>query len=94
MVWLPSVRVVVERVALPLLIAPLPICVAPSRKFTVPVMVPAVCDVTVAVNITDWPALDGFCEDANTVLVVAKEPVFTVCKMPEDVLGAKLASPG
>jgi len=94
MAWLPCVSVVVEKVALPLLITPLPICVAPSRKLTVPLIEPEVCEVIVAVNVTDCPTVDGFCEEARAVLVAAKEPAFTVCKMPEEVLGAKLASPG
>jgi len=56
-------------------------------------MVPAVCEVTVAVKVTDWPAVEGFCEEAKAVLVEAKEPAFTVCRMPEEWLGAKLESP-
>ena len=33
---------------------PLPICVAPSRKFTVPVGTPEVPDATLAANATLW----------------------------------------
>ena len=40
---------------------------------TVPVAVPApgACTVTVAVNVTDWPKVDGLVEDASTVDVSA-----------------------
>ena len=51
----------------------LPITVAPSRKFTVPVGLPApgAVTVTVAVNVTDCPNTDGFAEEARAVLVLA-----------------------
>jgi hypothetical protein len=48
----PTDRVDVDRVATPELSVPVPIELAPSRKVTVPVGVPA-ADVTVAVNVTD-----------------------------------------
>jgi hypothetical protein len=53
MEWAPVVNAVVLRVALPALIVPVPREVAPSRKVTVPVMVPAVFELTVAVSKTD-----------------------------------------
>ena len=43
---------------------------APSRKLTVPVGSPAV-DVTVAVNVTDWPINDGLRLEARAVAVAA-----------------------
>jgi hypothetical protein len=61
----------VENVAAPLVRVPAPICVAPSRKLTVPEMVPGVCDVTAAVNVTDWPVLDGFGDEVRVVEVAA-----------------------
>jgi len=57
----------VEIEAWPAFKVPLPIEVAPSKKITVPVGVPAVL-VTVAVNVTVCPAVDGFSEEATTVL--------------------------
>ena len=80
-------------VALPLLTVPLPIEVEPSRKLTVPVMVPLVCDETVAVKVTDWPTMDGFAEEANAVVVAASAAAFTVCVTAVDVLAAKLLLP-
>jgi len=50
----------------------LPITVAPSRKFTVPVgLTTVVLPVTVAVKVTLWPKTDGFADDARVVVVVA-----------------------
>ena len=51
----------------------LPMFVAPSRKFTVPVGDPApgAVTVTVAVNVTDCPNTDGLTDDANVVVVLA-----------------------
>ena len=57
--------------------APEPIIVLPSLKLTVPVGVPApgAWTVTVAVNVTDWPNVEEFCEEATAVAVLA---LFTV----------------
>ena len=66
---------------------PLPITVVPSRKSTVPV---APSGATVAVKVTDWPKLDGFC-DESIVVVVA--PWFTGWVIAAEVLPVKLASP-
>ena len=62
----------VVKVAVPLLIVPVPRVVAPSRKVTVPVTPEG----TVAVNVTAWLTLDGFNEEVNETLVVA---LLTVC---------------
>jgi hypothetical protein len=51
----PTVSVEIVKVALPLLRVPMPSVVVPSRKLTVPVGVPLLPDVTVAVNVTDIP---------------------------------------
>lgn len=47
----------------------LPITVAPSRKLTLPVGVPApgLATVTVAVNFTDCPNTDGLTDDTRVV---------------------------
>src|SRR5690349_10762478 len=51
---------------------PVPITVAPSRKFTVPVgFATVVLPVTVAVKVTLWPKTEGFADDARVVVVVA-----------------------
>jgi hypothetical protein len=51
----------------------LPITAAPSRKFTVPVGLPApgAVTVTVAVNVTLCPKTDGLAEEVRLVLVLA-----------------------
>jgi len=52
---------------------PLPITVAPSRKFTVPDGLPAPGDTTatVAVKVTLCPKVDGFRDEATVVVVLA-----------------------
>ena len=49
---------------------PVPNVVPPSIKVTVPVGVLPV-PVTVAVNVTDWPAVEGFREEVRVVVVGA-----------------------
>jgi hypothetical protein len=70
----------------------LPITVAPSRMFTVPVGVPApgAVTVTVAVKVTLCPKTDGFAEDVRVVLVFA---LFTTWLTAPLVLVLKLPSP-
>jgi len=58
---------VVVRVAIPLLIGPVPSVVAPSLKVTVPVAP----DVTVAVKITLAPNVDGFSEETRATVLEA-----------------------
>jgi hypothetical protein len=65
-----------------------PSCVLPSKNVTVPVGFPDEV-VTVAVNVTACPTIDGFAEETTAVLVVA----WTVCRTPDDVTGANVASP-
>jgi hypothetical protein len=58
---------------------------APSTvNCTVPVGVPALL-VTVAVNVTDWPTVDGFADDVTAVVVLTG---FTVCVSTAEVLVA------
>ena len=68
--------------------------VAPSLKVTVPVGVPLPGEaaVTVAVNVTIWPKLDGLTEE---LMAVELESLLTTCGEPESVpeLVRKLLSP-
>lgn len=87
--WLATDKVEVLKVALPLLSVPVPSVVEPSLKVTVPVGVPPL-DVTVAVNFTEAPNVDGFSEDATEVELVA---AFTVCVSTAEVLPPKSVLP-
>ena len=92
--WLPTLRLLVLKVATP---EPLrgtaaAIVVAPSLKSTVPpgVPEPGATALTVAVNVVDWPKTVGLTELVRSVEVLA---LVTVCvAVPE--LELKLASPG
>src|SRR5215217_1681587 len=91
MEWLAVVSTAVVSVACALpLSAPVPRVVAPSMKVTVPVGVPGVVDVTVAVKVTDCPTTEGLRPDV-TVVVDGACPI--VCERPGDVDPLKLASP-
>jgi hypothetical protein len=61
-------------------------------KFTVPVIVPAVFDDTVAVNVTDCPTIAGLRDEATDVLVGAAGGT-TFCVTGDEVLVALLVSP-
>ena len=65
----PTARLEVPNVAVvtPLMIVniPWPMLAPPSKKDTVPVGVPAPPGATVAVNVTGWPASDGFVEETT-----------------------------
>ena len=65
-----TVNVLVENFATPPLSATDDNVVAPSLNVTVPVGVPVPEDVTVAVNVTDCPEIDGFSDDDNNVEVL------------------------
>ena len=80
-----------ETVAVPAaMVTGLPICVAPSKNEMVPVSVPAVAEVAVAVNVTACPTVDGFADEARVVVVAAVlPPAFTTCDTAVEVLGAK-----
>lgn len=66
----PDGKVVVANVAFPPDNVAVPRTAVPSVKVTVPIGV-VVADVTVAVSFTDWSTVEGFREDAKTVVVVA-----------------------
>src|SRR5437588_7053976 len=88
MLWLPIARLEVLHVATPAASAwpPQPVIeLAPSLKFTVPVRVPApgAVIVTVAVNVTLWPKVDGFTDEVSPVDVLAW---LTTCDTAELVL--------
>jgi len=85
--WLPTARLAVVVVALPLLSVAVPIGFVPSRKVTVPV---ALEGVTVAVRVTVCPTAAGFGDAARDV-EVAVCPTFRVTV--GEVLGLLLASP-
>lgn len=61
----------VEYVAVPALTVPCPSVALPSLKVTVPVGIPPVCPVTVAVKVTDAPKAEGFADALSAVVVVA-----------------------
>src|SRR5256885_7496300 len=67
MAWLPGVSALVENVATPALTVPLPISAAPSKNCTVPAGEPG--PVTVAVNCTLAPGVEGLRELATAVVV-------------------------
>ena len=87
--WLPTASEEAANVALPELKLAVPSVAAPSRNVTVPDGVPA-AELTVAVNVTDWPNSDGFTEELTVVELFA---LLTVWVMGADVLGLKLLSP-
>jgi len=66
---------------MPPLSVPVPIGLPPSRKVTVPVGVPApgATGETVAVNVTDWPKIEGFTDE---VTVVTELALLTTCGLP------------
>ena len=83
MEWLPADRLDVLKVATPLLLSGLvPSGVVPSRNVTAPVGLP-LAEVTVAVNVTDWPNVDGLADDVRLVLVLAS---LTTWETVDDVL--------
>ena len=79
----------VVSVACPVLfVVPVPSGEVPLRNVTVSPAV-GVGD-TVAVKVTDWPTVDGFCEDCKVVVVVIW---VTVCDTVLDVASANDVSP-
>ena len=79
-------------VAIPPDRVPVPIVVEPSLNATVPLGVPAVEDTT-AVNVTDWPNVDGFSDDDRVVVVLANGIALTTCESASEVLPASFVSP-
>ena len=86
----PAASVVVDTLAVPPDTLADPKFLVPALKITDPVGAPVVLDVTVAVNVTDCPLVDGFCDDATVVIVAA---LFTTSDSAADVLPACVASP-
>ena len=83
MEWEATDRADVLKVATPLLLSvPVPRVVVPSLNVTVPVGVP-LDEVTVAVNVTDWPNVEGLADDVSAVLVLTS---LTTCETVADVL--------
>ena len=71
--WEATVNVEMLYVALPLLSVPVPSVVLPSLKVTVPV---AAVGVTVAVNVTAVPAVEGLAEEVSvTEVLVFPKPI-------------------
>lgn len=64
--------------------------VVPSLNVTVPVGTPDVADVTVAVNVTDAPKVEGFSDAVTAVEVPAR---LTVCVSTDDVPPMKFVVP-
>ena len=87
MVWLPLLRVLVWKVAMPLTSVPVPSTVDPCLNVTVPV---AAEGEIVAVKVTDEPNVDGFAEEASATVVFA---LLTVCVRSVALLPLKLLSP-
>jgi len=83
----PTANVETASDADPLPIVTVPSAVVPSRNCTVPV--PEAGD-TVAVNVTDWPAVKGFMDDVSVVVDAA---LFTVWVRTAEVLPTVFASP-
>src|SRR5579872_1342995 len=73
MVWLPTAKAEVVKVAMPPIMVPLPTGLPPSRNVTVPVGVPApgATGDTVAVKVVDWPNAEGLVDEATVVVVSA-----------------------
>jgi hypothetical protein len=72
MVWLPTVKAEVVKLATPPLKVTVPIELPPSRKVTVPPGVPAPGDAaeTVAVKVTGCPKTDGLTDELTAVVVL------------------------
>src|SRR6202171_1559498 len=90
----PTVSVDVAKVATPLPFSvPVPRVVAPSRKVTVPVGVPEVLDVIVAVNVTGEQLEAAAGERTNVAVVAMAAAGVIVSVNAADVQAVKLESP-
>jgi hypothetical protein len=82
MVSVPTISVVVVHAAVRdevTFTAEQPVMLVPFEvNATVPVGTGGPTGATVAVNVTDWPAVDGFLLE-TTVVVEVEVPLFTVC---------------
>ena len=88
----PTERVDLVMIAWLLRSVPVPSEIVPSLKVTVPLGVPEVAGLTVAVNVTDCPDTEGFAEETSVVDVAAALPLMVWVSTGE-VLPVKLASP-
>jgi hypothetical protein len=86
----PTASVVVDILAAPPTSAADPNALLPDLKVIDPVGTADVLEVTVAVNVTNWLAVDGFNEEDSDVLVAV---LLTTCDNTGEVLVAWLASP-
>jgi len=77
----------------PPLSVPVPSVVVPSRKVTVPVGVPEVLDVIVAVKVTGAPPDAESAELTNAAVVALAAAGVMVSAKAADVLAVKLESP-
>ena len=74
---------------------PVPSEIVPFLNVTVPLAVPDVAGLTVAVNVTDCPETEGLTDDTRLVDVAASvpPPLVIVSVNTGDVLPVKFASP-
>ena len=72
---------------------PVPSEIVPFLNVTVPLGVPDVAALTVAVNVTDCPETEGLTDDTRLIDVAASVPLVTVSVSTADVLPLKFASP-
>ena len=84
MVGVPAAKVEVLKAATPFVRATVPSTLVPFLKVTFPVGTPFE-ELTVAVNVTDWPNVEGF--KLETSAVVVGTP-FTLCTKMLEVLVA------
>ena len=85
--WAPAARDEVENNAAPeVRVTGEPRAVEPSKNVTVPVMVPAVAEVTAAVKVMLVPEGDGFRDDVTAVVVAALVAALTVWVRAGEVL--------
>ena len=90
----PAVKFEVVNVACALPFSVLePSVAAPSLKVTEPVGVPAAVEVTLAVNVTDCPTVEGLSNEVIVVVVVARVAGCTTGLSAGEVLPPKLVSP-
>src|SRR5260370_11887195 len=92
MEWFPATRDEVVKLAVPAVSGMVPNAVAPSRKVTIPLGIPApgATAVIAALKVTACPKTVGLAEEVSEVVVVAG---FTVCVRALEELGAKLPLP-
>jgi hypothetical protein len=88
----PEDNVDVVKPALALLNGELASVLPPSLKVTLPEGEPEPDAVTIAVNVTGWPAVDGF-RELTTAVDVAVGAALTTWLSTADVLGEKTRSP-